>query len=52
MEWDTAAGHALSAAVGCYVFDIVSGTELRYNKPQLINNPFLLGRETAYKEYL
>jgi 3'(2'), 5'-bisphosphate nucleotidase len=42
-EWDTAAGHAILKAVGKNLFDIVSGRELAYNKPDLVN-PFFIAR--------
>jgi 3'(2'), 5'-bisphosphate nucleotidase len=42
-EWETAAGHAILKAVGKNIFDIASGRELAYNKPDLVN-PFFIAR--------
>ena len=39
-EWDTAAGHAIVSAAGGVVVDL-TGKSLTYNKPELINGPFL-----------
>ena len=41
MEWDTAAGHAVARHAGCAVTDASTGTEVRYNKPDL-HNPFFI----------
>lgn len=42
MEWDTAAGHAICNAVGLKVTDQKTGKEMEYNKPNLLNNHFLV----------
>ena len=42
MEWDTAAGHAICKAVGVSVIDQTSGKPMRYNKPNLLNNYFVV----------
>jgi len=42
MEWDTAAGHAICKAVGVSVIDQTTGKEMQYNKPNLLNNHFLV----------
>ena len=42
MEWDTAAGHAICAAAGKTVQDLVTNKELLYNKRELRNNYFLV----------
>lgn len=42
MEWDTAAGHAICKAKGLKVMDKITQKEMRYNKPQLLNNNFLV----------
>lgn len=42
MEWDTAAGHAICNAVGVSVIDQSTGKPMRYNKPNLLNNHFLV----------
>ncbi len=42
MEWDTAAGHAICRAVGVSVIDEVTGKSMKYNKPNLLNNHFLV----------
>ncbi len=41
MEWDTAAGDALLRAAGGEVLNFENGTELRYNKENLLNPSFL-----------
>lgn len=41
MEWDTAAAHAIVNAVGLKVLDVGTGTELVYNKAELLN-PFFI----------
>ncbi len=43
MEWDTAAGHAICRAVGVEVVDQTTGTQMKYNKPNLLNNHFMVG---------
>jgi 3'(2'), 5'-bisphosphate nucleotidase len=42
MEWDTAAGHAICEAVGVSVIDESTGKSMKYNKPNLLNNHFLV----------
>lgn len=42
MEWDTAAGHAICKAVGVSVIDEATGKSMKYNKPNLLNNHFLV----------
>lgn len=42
MEWDTAAGHAICKAVGLEVIDQSTGKAMKYNKPNLLNNYFLV----------
>ena len=42
MEWDTAAGHAICKAVGISVIDQTTGKPMQYNKPNLLNNYFLV----------
>ncbi|CAM3387578.1 3'(2'),5'-bisphosphate nucleotidase CysQ [Aequorivita lipolytica] len=42
MEWDTAAGHAICKAVGVSVIDQTTKMPMRYNKPNLLNNHFLV----------
>lgn len=42
MEWDTAAGHAICSAVGVAVIDQSTGQPMRYNKPDLLNNYFMV----------
>lgn len=44
MEWDTAAGQAICQAVGVSVIDRTTGKPLCYNKPNLLNNYFLVSR--------
>ncbi|HUV09269.1 MAG TPA: 3'(2'),5'-bisphosphate nucleotidase CysQ [Spirochaetia bacterium] len=41
MEWDTAAGHALVNGAGKRVYRFGSEEELRYNKPELVNDWFI-----------
>lgn len=43
MEWDTAAGHAICNAVGIKVIDQTTGETMKYNKPNLLNNYFMVG---------
>lgn len=40
-EWDTAAGHAIVAAAGGIMLEL-SGMPFLYNKPSLVNGPFLV----------
>lgn len=42
MEWDTAAGHAICRAVGVNVIDQSTGKAMQYNKPNLLNNYFVV----------
>ncbi|MCF8318970.1 MAG: 3'(2'),5'-bisphosphate nucleotidase CysQ [Sphingobacteriaceae bacterium] len=42
MEWDTAAGQAICEAVGLRVTDQVTQQSMLYNRPQLLNNSFLV----------
>ncbi len=42
MEWDTAAGQAICNAVGVSVIDQTTGNSMQYNKPNLLNNCFLV----------
>ncbi len=42
MEWDTAAGHAICKAVGVNVIDQSTGKPMKYNKPNLLNNYFVV----------
>lgn len=43
MEWDTAAGHAIALFAGCTVKQI-NGSELVYNKEELLNPHFIVFR--------
>ncbi|MFM2134845.1 MAG: hypothetical protein RL021_245 [Bacteroidota bacterium] len=40
-EWDTAAGHAVLKAAGRNVYSYPDGAVLQYNKPSMINGPFI-----------
>lgn len=42
MEWDIAAGDAISAAVGCLLIEHATGNPLQYNKENLVNPNFVL----------
>lgn len=42
MEWDTGAGHAIAKAAGKEVIDHQTGTEMQYNKENLLNNWFIV----------
>lgn len=42
MEWDTAAGHAIAKAARKNVVDQDTGTEMAYNKENLLNNWFIV----------
>jgi len=44
MEWDTAAGHAVAKFAGCKVYDYKTGSELQYNKENLLNPWFVVER--------
>ena len=41
MEWDTAAGHAILKACGKNILLHSTGTEMKYNKPSLVNDWFI-----------
>lgn len=41
MEWDTAAGHAILKSVGKNIYSYPSGSELTYNKINLLNDWFI-----------
>lgn len=47
MEWDTAAGHAICNAVGIPVIDMDTNSEIKYNKPNLLNPYFLVTNERS-----
>ena len=42
MEWDTAAGHAIVKGAGKNIVDRETGSEMLYNKKNLLNNWFLV----------
>lgn len=42
MEWDTAAGHAIAKAAGKNITDRFTESEMEYNKPNLLNNWFVV----------
>lgn len=42
MEWDTAAGQAICEAAGKQVIDYTTNQRLLYNKPNLLNNWFIV----------
>lgn len=42
MEWDTAAGHAIALGAGKTITDHSTGTAMRYNKENLLNNWFIV----------
>lgn len=44
MEWDTAAGHAVAKFAGCSVINYQTGSELTYNKENLLNPWFVIER--------
>ena len=46
-EWDTAAGHAIVTAAGG-VMVALDGTPFTYNKPSLLNGPFLAAPSLAW----
>jgi 3'(2'), 5'-bisphosphate nucleotidase len=52
MEWDTAAADAVCRAAGCYVVDTKTGNSLVYNKNDLHNPWFLVGKDKVFKEIL
>lgn len=47
MEWDTAAGQAICEAVGLQVIDIDTEHPMVYNREDLLNNYFLVGKHGA-----
>ena len=42
MEWDTAAGHAIVKYAGFNIYDFENNTQLKYNKPNLLNSWFIV----------
>lgn len=42
MEWDTAAGHAIAKAAGKTLLDYKTQKEMVYNRPELLNNWFIV----------
>jgi 3'(2'), 5'-bisphosphate nucleotidase len=42
MEWDTAAAHAIAHYSDCRVYDYKTGTELKYNKENMLNPWFVV----------
>jgi len=51
MEWDTAAAHAIARYAGCVLSDIVSNTEITYNKPSLVNPQFITRSIKTYGQH-
>lgn len=47
MEWDTAAGHAIARAAGCEVWQAGKEQPLLYNKAELLNPWFVVGRRVC-----
>ncbi|MCF7567069.1 3'(2'),5'-bisphosphate nucleotidase CysQ [Sabulilitoribacter arenilitoris] len=47
MEWDTAAGQAICEAVGIRVISKNTFKDLAYNKPNLLNNEFIVYNDTV-----
>ena len=45
MEWDTAAGHAVATYSDCKVYDYVTGSELKYNKKNMLNPWFVVSAQ-------
>lgn len=50
MEWDTAAGHAICKYAGFHVEDRNTKKEMVYNRPELLNNWFLVQKTNSIKE--
>jgi 3'(2'), 5'-bisphosphate nucleotidase len=46
-EWDTAAGQAIVEAAGGVVLDF-AGRPITYNKPSLVNGPFLVSSDAGW----
>ncbi|HZY38402.1 MAG TPA: 3'(2'),5'-bisphosphate nucleotidase CysQ [Mucilaginibacter sp.] len=42
MEWDTAAAHAIAHYSDCRVYDYITGSELKYNKENMLNPWFVV----------
>ena len=45
MEWDTAAGHAVATYSDCKVYDYITGSELKYNKQNMLNPWFVVAAQ-------
>lgn len=45
MEWDLAAGQAIAECAGAYVVDWNTRSRLKYNKPELLNNWFVVATD-------
>lgn len=45
MEWDTAAGHAISVYAGCEIIQMPGYESFNYNKPSLLNASFVARRK-------
>ncbi len=52
MEWDTAAADAVCRAAGCYVLSVEDRLPLRYNKQNLLNPWFLVGKDVNYHKFI
>ncbi|MEX2483769.1 MAG: 3'(2'),5'-bisphosphate nucleotidase CysQ [Brumimicrobium sp.] len=48
MEWDTAAGQAICMAAGCDVIDQDTQKTMLYNREELLNKWFLVGRDVGH----
>jgi 3'(2'), 5'-bisphosphate nucleotidase len=42
MEWDIAAGDIIASEAGCQIIDLVTRSSPVYNKPSMLNNPFIV----------
>ena len=52
MEWDIAAGQAIAECAGAYVVDWKTQSRFRYNRPQLLNNWFVVANNKIPKDEL
>ena len=48
MEWDTAAAHGVCRAAGCQVIEASTGTEMGYNKENLLNPHFIAATKREF----
>jgi 3'(2'), 5'-bisphosphate nucleotidase len=47
MQWDVAAGQAIAKYAGVEVYDLVTQSEMRYDREELVNNSFIVRRANS-----